>query len=77
MSDLFGNHIVGTHMTSLFSCGKLCVIRSVMTLRVLTFLREYGNFHWKYAHFEGHKIIVLKSYDRTNLTLVVISCEIY
>ena len=30
-----------THMTSLFSCGKLCVIRSVMTTRVLTFLREY------------------------------------
>ena len=44
MSDLFGNHIVGTHMTSLFSCGKLCVIGSVMTTRVLTFFREYVIF---------------------------------
>ena len=34
------------------------------------------NFHWKYVHFKGNKIIFKKSYDKTNLTLVVISYEI-
>ena len=28
-------------------------------------------FHWKYVHFKGDKIIFKKSYDKTNLTLVV------
>ena len=35
------------------------------------------NFHWKYVHFDGDKIVYKKSYDKTNLTLVVISYEIY
>ena len=35
------------------------------------------NFHWKYVHFKGDKILFKKSYDKTDLTLVVISYEIY
>ena len=35
------------------------------------------NFHWKYVHFKGNKIVFKKSYDKTNLTLMVISYEIY
>ena len=33
------------------------------------------NFHWKFANFKGDKIVFKKSYDKTNLTLVVISYE--
>ena len=64
------------------SCNK-----SVMTTRVLTLagIRNFFdnvhnnnvNFHWKYVHFKGDKIVFKKSYDKTNLTLVVISYEIY
>ena len=35
------------------------------------------NFHRKYVHFKGDKIVFKKSYDKTNLTLMVISYEIY
>ena len=35
------------------------------------------NFHRKCVHFEGDKILFWKSYDKTNLTLVVILYEIY
>ena len=58
-----------------------------MTTRVLTLAgirkviddvhNNNVNFHWKYVHFIGDKIVFKKSYDKTNLTLVVISCEIY
>ena len=55
-----------------------------MTTRVITLLREYVivdvrnnnvNFHWKYVHFKSDKNLFKKSYDKTNLTLVVISYE--
>ena len=35
------------------------------------------DFHWKYVHFKGDKIVFKKSYDETNFTLVVISYENY
>ena len=34
------------------------------------------NFHWK-CHFKGDKIVFKKSYDKKDLTLVVISYKIY
>ena len=35
------------------------------------------NFHSNYVHFKGDTIVFNKSYDKKNLTLVVISYEIY
>ena len=34
------------------------------------------NFHWKYVQFKGDKIVFKKSYDKTNLTLVVIHMKL-
>ena len=71
------------HMTSLFSSGKRHEMESVMITRVSTFAGKRNvrnnnvNFHKKYVHFEGDKIIFSESYDKKNLTLVVISYEIY
>ena len=57
-----------------------------MTTRINTFARMRNvidnfrnnvNFHWKYVHFKGDKIVFKKPYDKTNLTQdeVVISYE--
>ena len=59
-----------------------------MTTRVITLLREYVTslttsvttmliFIGNMSTFRGDKIVFKKSYDKTNLTLVVISYEIY
>ena len=59
-----------------------------MTTRVITLLREYATslttsvttmliFIGHMSTFRGDKIVFKKSYDKTNLTLVVISYEIY
>ena len=40
-------------------------------------LNNNVDFHRKYVYLEGDKIIFEKSYDKTNLTLVVILYKIY
>ena len=58
-----------------------------MTTHVLTFTRICNvidnvcnnnvNFHWENVYFKGDMILLLKSYDKTNLTLMIIAYEIY
>ena len=64
-------------------CNKKCYDHTCINTfagirKVIVDVRNNNeNFHWKYVHFKGDKMFFKKSYDKTNLTLVVISYEIY
>ena len=74
-------------MTSPLFSGKHPVIKSydhtcnntfARTCNVIDNVRVNNGFSdWNNANFEGDKILFKWSYDKQNLTLVVISYEIY
>ena len=55
-----------------------CINTFAVICNVIDYVRDNNvNFHWKYVIFDGDKILFGKSCGQMNLTLVVISYEIY